>query len=324
MKFRVIGVLVAWCALPAHYPLANPVSDSVVEDFRILVHETAVTGKCPDAARLVRYFGSYGVALLSTSDLDDLDRKFTIFAPLMVEAQRPCQRLNFGLQAFYRERATPAQSAAMKSALRDWLTAHLDAAPWSVVVGPASAAGREIQRSRIVAAEMLVAWEDAEAAPLMQRLAEPDTLTAELQWLLERAIACLHNPRALSFLHLDRSGSVQLLQTVEDLKRARMRRWNYRDGDAEYVLSSQEVTAFFRALSESHFRDPLARSWGVATIDLEFEDGVVASVSTSNPGCIAYKDNTSLDIQRQPMFENGALRAWILELYEREIGERSE
>lgn len=322
MKLGLIVVLAAWLMLPSRLCQANPVPDRVAQDFRALVLQTAATGTCPDTSRLIQYFGNYGINLLSDSDLDEIDRAFAVFAPLLVEAQRPCEELDFKLQEFYRERATAEQRAAMTKALREWLSARLDSAPWSGVISPGSYVRTAVQQSRCVAAEMLVALADVDAAPLINRVAAPDTMAAEFQWFLKRSVECLTNPTARSFLHVDGDGSVGLSKGADSLEGAYMERWNHRAGDVEYTLTPQEIAVLFSELGTSRFRSSHARSSGASWIRLEFDDGVVANVNTSDPDCIVYTDNTSLDRERMLLLENPKLRSWIQETYDRRIGDR--
>jgi hypothetical protein len=317
-------VTLAVCATLAGPCRANPVPDAVANQFRALVRQTAQTGVCPDTTQLAEYFGRFGLDLLSTSERAAVESQFEVFAPLLVEAQRPGQTLSFEVQALFRRRAGTTEREAMQKVLREWLTAPSSTLASGVDVSyPPSAVAAAVQRTRVTAAEMLAEWGDQSAGPLMARLAAPDTMSAEMAWHLARARECLRDPDARTFLVIDPDSSVRVNQTVEEVKEAGLRQGNLTSGQNQYRLNPAECRDLWAVIRESRVVDRGQRMGGGYSVVLEFADGVRASLSPTQPGYVVYTDNTSLDWRRWGRLKNEQLYKQISALVRREFGERA-
>lgn len=303
---------------------ANPVPDAIAEEFRALVRATAETGACPNPALLTRSFGSFGLDLLSREEIASVERRFDVFAPILVDAQRPEHRLNFQIQSLFRRRANPAQQAAMTQVLRDWLTAPLDSAPWSGIVWPLSAVRREIQRARVIAAEMLAQSGDVEAGPLMASLLAPDTIDVDLRWNLERAQECLADSTARTFILSRPDGSIHMFETSAEVMSAGIKRGMLSSSDTTHALSQREVSEIWGTLAQSVTSENTSWGWSGYCVLLEFADGVRAGLSPTEPGHVVYVDNTSLDYRRRLTLKNERLWSQISTLIRREFETEAE
>jgi hypothetical protein len=330
MKPRLFKILIFVTALLspiARTCIANPVPDAVAQEFRALVRTTADTGVCPDAAHLAEDFGQFGIDLLSTSEVAALERQFHVFAPILVEAQRPNHSLSFKVQAFYHKHANPTERAAMEHALREWLTAPLSSAPFHGmvrVVGPRSGVAQLAREARATAAEMLATWGDRDAAPLIANLCAPDTFGTDLGWHLTRAQKCLVDSTALSFVLPRPDRSVGLFETLENVEGANVRRGRLAYGDSLYALVPCEVTALWGMIQESTVDENTNWIGNNFCIVLEFADGVRASLSPTERGHVVYTDNTSLDYMNRLTLRSDRLWSWIADLFRRELGKETD
>ena len=320
MKNVIAGALVAVAMLSCVQTCtANPVPDEVAQDFKNLVSETARTGKCSDPSRLAEYFGRYGTDLLSQAEIAGIERQFDIFAPILVESQRPPRRLSYDVQALYRKHASRVQRESMLHSLREWLTAPLLAAPWGGIVAPSSMVRGEVQRARVIAAEMLSAWRDDSAGSLMATIAASDTLLPEYAWHLDRARLCLTDSTAKTFIMPRGDGSIQLLKKVGDVEKLLVQQGNLAHGKSPKSIKPSVLEEIWSEIGSSVVVENTGWLGSGQCIVLEFDDGVRACLDPTEPGHVVYTDNTSLDWRRRLTLDNKALWSWVSNTLAREL-----
>ena len=290
-----------------------------------MVSLTAEMQKCPDPDTLAYYFSEYGFSLLLSSHIDSISKHFDLFAPIIVESQRPGYKLSFKLQKFYRNHANSNQKHQMLIALREWLAADYDNISFkgSYVIWPLSDVQHSNNVLRIKAAEMLVDWKDIEALPLIQSIEDYSDNDKELLWHLKRTELRMTDPCAMTFLYRRTNNSLGCCKKYEDITEATVQHAMDKSNPTRYYLTDEELQNFFILLAYSELCDNTRWTGGWHTIMIVFDDGVQASLcpSPTDPGEIVYKDNTSIERHRRLTFMNDRLHTWMWSIFDRELGD---
>jgi len=304
---------------------ANPVPGEVAEEFRELVATTAKDRRCRDVEALAGYFASYGLDLLRASDVKTIEKRFDVFAPILVEAQRPGRQPNFAIHRLYRAHADSRQKAQMLSALREWLT--VSATESSVqrrmgTDGPESMmSDRMLLGKRLMAVEMLADWGDKDAIPLIEHLAESDSLSERAAWRLARDKQRLIDPTAGTLLNVDSHGMLWVAPQPPPVRKAAIRRGNWENEEDTYVLSESEISGLWPLLAASRIGKDTNWVGDRYAIVVELENGVRASFSPTERGSVVYMDNASLDFRQRITLQSYSLWNWIWSVFERQLGE---
>jgi hypothetical protein len=157
---------------------ANPKATPTIADETDLISDYARTLNRAKAGRLVNLWAAHGLAGFERNDHDSLRAHFDIFAPLLIESQRPGGRVSADVQALFSERASHVHISDMCAAIREWLTG---AVPISSLGRIHTRFGKSLLRlqeleARVTAAQWLSDYGDREALPLVEAL--HDTLAA--------------------------------------------------------------------------------------------------------------------------------------------------
>lgn len=207
----------------------------------------------------------------------------------------------------------------MLKVLREWLTAPLPTAPWSGISGPSSMVRGEVQRARVVAAEMLSTWRDESAGSLMATIAASDTLLPEYAWHLDRARLCLTDSTAKTFIMPRGDGSIQLCKNARDVKKLVVQRGDLGHGEMPQTLKPSVLDDIWSEIGSSVVVANTGWTGSGQSMVLEFDDGVRACLDPTEPGHVVYTDNTSLDWRRRLTLDNKALWSWVSNTLAREL-----
>jgi hypothetical protein len=270
--------------------LANPIADDLVGDYRALVENTARAAACPDPETLENYFGRFGIDLLSAKLIGRIHERFDVFAPLLVNSQRPPDyALDFRIQELYRARADSIQRAEMIDALRQWLTADIRQAAWhgsGRITGPDDAVLREIESARATAAEMLSDWGDADAVPLMNAVEQKGVQNDEALRRILVARARLVDPCAGRVVRTGSNGPLELCAKREDLALATL----YREGGSR-ELSGAELDEVWRVLPAGAWDENADASGGSIYLTIQTAGGAAVTLSPTEPGWVSLVDD---------------------------------
>lgn len=326
MKRLVLAsVLVLLSSFPS-LARANPVPDAVAARFRDNVLITSREGHCPDSTSLVADFSAFGMDLLSPQHITAMEENFRAFAPLIVASQRPGnhRNLSFELQGFYWLHASPRQRADMLSALREWLSAEMSEAPAGGsmrIVEPPEQVRRVIDVVRATAAEMLSDRGDSESLPLMAALERRGLEDPHALFVLRRAMARFRHPCAMTFLEETPRNGLQCCESLSRVRRISLGGGDWRYPRPKYTLDSREVHEFWRLMQGARKGSVKNGFGGRPALLFEFQDGVLASLSPTKPGQLAYTDNVTLDRRQQLTLQSDSLYNWVQRLARAKLDE---
>jgi hypothetical protein len=123
---------------------------------------------------LVRIFSESNFRFFDRDVLDLFGEHLEVYAPMMVESQRPLVTVNRDLCTWFRLNAPDTLHAQMCSSLREWFTTGFSLLPYgsvSLVAGSAYSVQRQIARARVEAAGQLALYGDLEAELLVREFA---------------------------------------------------------------------------------------------------------------------------------------------------------
>ena len=317
----VLVILIAPCPTQA-----NPVPDWIATRFRDNVLATSRDGSCPDTTNLIADLGSFGLDLLSPEHVKAMEKSFGAFAPLIVASQRTGKHrsLSYELQRFYWLHASSQQRVEMLKALREWLTAEITEASAGhsmVIAGPPEQVRRSIDAARVKAAEMLSDRGDRESLPFMVALERRGLEDPNSSFVLRRAMARLRQPCAMTFIHETPNGRLECCEVRARVLKISLGRGDLRYPQPKYSLGSREVDEFWSLIHGTR-KGPNSNWFGSnLNVFVEFEDGVIASMSPIEPGRLTYRDNVTLDWRHSLTLQSDSLYNWVLRLAREKLGE---
>jgi hypothetical protein len=314
--FLVLGVVL--CAGAA---FANPVSESVANEFNALPKRVVERGSLEDRRQLIANYGAFGIDLLRPATLAYMDRHFEQLRDELAESQRPPHAPSYRLQDWYRARArTAADRAMMLRALRAWLDQPVREAPIRGsmrVVYPGDHASNAVMATRLVAAELLADWSDRDALPAIRAL--KDSLMRhpgagagsnhDPALCLRQSILRLAEPERAGFVVLLPSGRIACRRALDGATAVE----GY-DGRSYRALDPGE-RARLAALLNSGERAP-SSNWvqGPSGLRITYPDGLVAQLSATESGVVRYEDNSRMTYRESLAWKNPPLHEFIKSL----------
>ena len=286
---------------------ANPVPEKVAQEFNELPARVVRDHRVEDRKKLEANYGSFGIDLLSASTLDFMADHFDALAPTLVASQGPPYKPSVRLQEWYRMHAqTDAQKRLMITSLRRWLTEPVSKAPQHgsmIEVFTADEEARAVTSVRYEAADLLADWNAKAALPEVRALYAKtrNDMKPEAVLCLRESLRSLEDPAHAGFLVPTARGFEVRRKFAQVCSMTVQANWK------KFPLNAEERQACWAAL-EGTTRGP-ASQWAASNdhLIITFCDGVVASLSPTNPGIVTYRDNTHAAYRREVQMSNPLL-----------------
>jgi len=319
---RLIYACLSIMALYPMLTLANPVSDDEVQAFRTLVTVTAEGSACPDPEGLSRFFGRYGLDLLSEEHVKAIRARFGRFAPILAASQAPGGALNYDIQRLYRKEADADQREMMLVSLRRWLWEDISQVPPMgslQLTGPEPMVMQLVMRERVRAAEILADWDDATSLPGIMALQQILKETEKLTWHLERARQRLRDPCSMTAFSFEPDGKIRFCGNKSKLERMTIRRGGWNSERIQHQCSIAEVDQLWDLLALTEASATKPRVLGSSALVLEFSSGLRLSLEPQENGELVYTDNASLGFRPPIIVSNPQLARALEGLIDRKL-----